>query len=128
MMKNVRCFDYVYTVPINVVTGVINNASTPIYFSGYPFLRGKRIKAINVNNRFGTTYDDTFFTFVDGAKNQLLYNYPASDLLNSSVPTNQTRLRLFDLYDIDLNNSYWINTQNIGWAVTGTILELNFYY
>jgi hypothetical protein len=31
------------------------------------------------------------------------------------------------LYDIDLQKSYWIYSQNIGWIVTGTIFELNFY-
>ena len=127
-MKNARLFEGVYTLPIQVQTGVINNASTPIYFTGYPYLLKKKIKAINFNLRQGATIPQyVYFTLYNSKGEQLVYNLPASDIINSSQPANQTRLRLFDLYDIDLQKSYWIYSQNIGWIITGTIFELNFY-
>lgn len=132
-MKNARLFDGVYTLPIRVSAGTVNNPSTPIFFTGYPYLKGKKVKAINYNYRSGSAVNIyyIFFTFYNSKGEQLIYNLPASDIINSSSPSitifNQTRLRLFDLYDLDLQRSYWIYTQNVAWGSNFTPFEINFY-
>lgn len=128
-MKNVRITDKIYTVPINVRFGEINNASTPNFFSGYPALRNQRIKGIAVSPQPGrlAASDPYYITLVDGKGNQLLYNWPIWDLVITSSGSNTNRLRLFDLYDIDLLSSYWINSSNVGYVVTDTLFRINFY-
>lgn len=129
MMKNVRISDRIYTVPISVRFGQINNASTPTFFQGYPFLRGKKVKAVGVSPQSGrlAAGDPYYITLVNGKGEQLLYNWPIWDLVITSAGVNRNRLRYFDLYDIDLLNSYWINSSNVGYIVTDTLFRINFY-
>jgi hypothetical protein len=121
-------------MPVLVNFGQTNNASTPIFFTGYPVLRKKRIKAIAINpvGSPGSTNPSApyYLTLVNGNGEQLLYNYPMTDLMQTDGGSGNplSRLRLFDLYDIDLLNSYWINQNNISWVISGSIMYLNFYY
>lgn len=130
MSKQVRVYDYTYTVPVDVVTGKIVNASTPQYFTGYPFLRKKRVKAISVMPVLlaGGGAVDIFLTLNDTSGKQLLFNYPVKDLIVTATGANQSRLRLFNLDDIDLDNSFYIQSTNIGYAVTGRLFTINFHY
>jgi hypothetical protein len=128
-----RNFNQVYTLEVQVTAGTINNASTPIYFSGYPVLRGKKIKAITfAQNNIGTSVTEYFLTLVNGNGSQLIYNYPMNSLRqnydNGVTYLSYNRLNLFNLEDIDLLNSYWINPINIAWIITGTLFRLNFYW
>lgn len=132
MAKNVRVYNEVFTLPVNVIGGTTNNVSKPYFFTGYPILRGKRIKAIgiNPNAEFFTASDAPYYlTLVDGKQNQLLFNYPMTDLfLHDLFGNPANKLRLFDLYDIDLLNSYWTNQNNLSWVSTGSIMLINFYF
>lgn len=132
MGKQVRVYDNTYSLPIDVTVGQIVNSSTPKYFTGYSYLRGKKIKAISimpllVNAPSGL---GLMLTLRDGNGKELLYNYPMSDLIVSNVqfgsPLN--RLRLFNLYDLDLENSYWSQTQNVGYGAAQRIVIINFHY
>jgi hypothetical protein len=132
MGKQVRVYDNTYSVPIDVTVGQIVNSSTPKYFTGYSYLRSKKIKAISimpllVNAPSGL---GLMLTLRDGKGNELLYNYPMSDLIVSNVqfgsPLN--RMRLFNLYDLDLENSYWSQTQNVGYGAAQRIVIINFHY
>lgn len=128
-----RNFNQVYTLEVQTTAGTINNSSTPIFFSGYPVLRGKNIKAITyyVGNP-PTNPNDYYLTLVDGQKRQLLYNYPMNNLQqnydNGVSFLSYNRLNLFNLQDIDLLNSYWIYPNNVAWIITGTLFRLNFYW
>jgi hypothetical protein len=132
MGKQVRVYDNTYSVPIDVTVGQIVNSSTPKYFTGYSYLRSKKIKAISimpllVNAPSGL---GLMLTLRDGKGDELLYNYPMSDLIVSNVqfgsPLN--RMRLFNLYDLDLENSYWSQTQNVGYGAAQRIVIINFHY
>jgi hypothetical protein len=132
-MEYNRVFNNVYTLAVQVTAGVINNSSTPIYFNGYPVLRGKKIKAITYSiNNIPLAQNSYFLTLIDGNKKQLLYNYPVNNLqqnynlAGNILPYN--KLNLFNLYDIDLLNSYWIYPNNVSWTVTGVLFRLNFYW
>lgn len=128
-MKNVRVVDQVYTLVVSVQGGQILNTSTPIYFTGYPVLRNKTIKSITFNRRTGAgNAGYIFLNLFNGKGDQLLTDYPASDLCNISNPALQTRQRLFNLYDIDLQKSYYIDTLNIPQPITRVYFELNFYF
>jgi hypothetical protein len=128
-----RNFNQVYTLEVQVTAGTINNSSTPIFFSGYPVLRGKKIKAITYYaGDIPTSVNEYYLTLVDGKKQQLLYNYPMNNLQqnydNGVTYLSYNRLNLFNLEDIDLLNSYWLYPDNIAWIITGTLFRLNFYW
>lgn len=128
-----RNFNQVYTLEVKVTAGTINNSSTPIFFGGYPVLRGKKIKAITYSkNTIQTSVNEYYLTLVDGKKQQLLYNYPMNNLQqnydNGVSFLSYNRLNLFNLEDIDLLNSYWLYPDNIAWIITGTLFRLNFYW
>lgn len=128
-MKNIRITDQVYTIQQFVIGGQVLNTSTPVYFNGYPALKNKRIKSIVFNRRTGAgNAGYIFFNIFNSKGEQLLTDYPASDLCNISNPSIQTRQRLFDLYDIDLKQSYYIDTLNIPQPTTRVYFELNFYF
>ena len=131
MGKQVRVYDFTYSVPVDIVTGTIVNASTPQYFTGYTFLRDKKVKAISVMpvllNLAGGV--DIFLTLTNVAKEQKLYNYPIQDLVvTGGGGVDNRRLRLFNLENIELDNSYYLLSTNLGWAVTGRLFILNFHY
>ena len=131
MGKQVRVYDFTYSVPVDVVTGTIVNASTPQYFTGYTFLRDKKVKAISVMpvllNLAGGT--NIFLTLTNVAGEQRLFNYPIQDLVvTGGGGVNNTRLRLFNVENIELDNSYYLLSTNVGWAVTGRLFILNFHY
>jgi hypothetical protein len=133
MSKNARLYNEVFTLPVNVIGGTTNNISKPYFFTGYPILRGKRIKAISINPNGDTAFTASdapyYVTLVDGKQNQLLFNYPMTDLFQHDAFGNQAnRLRLFDLYDIDLLNSYWTNQNNLSWVSSGAVMFINFYF
>lgn len=130
MGKQVRVYDFTYSVPVDIVTGTIVNASTPQYFTGYTFLRDKKVKAISVMpvllNLAGAS--EIFLTLKNVAGEQTIYNYPIQDLVVTFGGVNNTRLRLFNLENIELDNSYYLLSTNLGWAVTGRLFILNFHY
>ena len=130
MGKQVRVYDFTYSVPVDIVAGTIVNASTPQYFTGYTFLRDKKVKAISVMpvllNLAGGI--DIFLTLKNVADEQTIYNYPIQDLVVTFGGVNNNRLRLFNLENIELDNSYYLLSTNLGWGVTGRLFILNFHY
>ena len=131
MGKQVRVYDFTYSVPIDVVTGTIVNASTPQYFTGYTFLRDKKVKAISVMPVLGNTVATRIFlTIRNVAGEQILFNYPIQDLVvtGGGINGDSTLLRLFNVENIELDNSYYLLSTNLGWAVTGRLFILNFHY
>ena len=131
MGKQVRVYDFTYSVPIDVVTGTIVNASTPQYFTGYTFLRDKKVKAISVMPVLGNTVATRIFlTIRNVAGEQILFNYPIQDLVvtGGGINGDSTLLRLFNIQNIELDNSYYLLSTSLGWAVTGRLFILNFHY
>ena len=130
MGKQVRVYDFTYSVPVDIVAGTIVNASTPQYFTGYTFLRDKKVKAISVMpvllNLAGGI--EIFLTLKNVADEQTIYNYPIQDLVVTFGGVNNNRLRLFNLENIELDNSYYLLSTNLGWGVTGRLFILNFHY
>ena len=128
-MKNVRINDNCYTLPIVVNNGQVNNASTPIYFTGYPVLRNKTIKRIAVSAAGAPiTFSSVYFTFFNGNKEKLVVNQPASDLQINPALFSNPRPRFYNLYDIDLQNSYWIISWTGVFPGTFTLFNLHFYF
>lgn len=94
------------------------------------------IKAITVSYYWtiGGQTDQGYLTLVDRKNQTLIYNYPLIDLMDYSNvnappwnPVDQFKIRQFNLYDVNLINSYFflvdptITTQSF-------TLNLNFYY
>ncbi len=126
-MKNARLFNLHYTYPVNIFAGTVNNASTPVYFDGYPELTEAKIKAISISTLF-TNMGDFFLTIKNVSGESLLYNYPVVDLLQSnSTAVIQNKLRLFDIDKIDLKQSYFINVTNVAYIANATIFQIHFY-
>jgi len=121
-------YNGVYSVNVQVVAGVINNASTPIYFTGSPILRNKTIRGITINPIAGLFYDRIYFTFVNGKGEQLVTDLPAASIASPFTTNGSNKYPGFLMEDIDILNSHWLYINNIGWIITGTIFTLNFYY
>lgn len=130
MINNQREFDKVYTVKYilraqgSVATNVKN------YFTGYPFLRSIKPKAISINQVSNTTItDSSYLNIADRKGNNVLFNIPLSDLyLADDYPS--AKLRLVNIDGIDLLSSYWIYTGNVPFSVVAqtTLFTLSFYY
>ena len=129
-MKNVRIQDNCYTLGVNVQAGDPFSPSTPVYFTGFPVLRGKRIKRIASNfiAPFPISLLTTFLTLVDGNKERLIVNQPITDLLIAPFIFNNPRARYYDLYDIDLQNSYYTIQGSGTWPTSIQLFSLHFYY
>lgn len=132
-MKNVRCYNNVYTHRITVAPGTANNGSSPMYFqSSTNLLKGKTIKAIEtvIFQPFPTSFSPApwYLTLVNFNKEILLFNFPLIALSTiNETPTG--RLQLFNLFDVDINNSFWIVASGTGWgpAITNPY-NILFYY
>lgn len=130
MITNQREFDKVYTVRyiLSARGNVAKNVKN--YFTGYPFLRSIKPKAISINQVINSTITDgSYLNISDNSGNYVLFNIPLSDLyLADDYPL--AKLRLVNINGIDLLNSYWIYTGNAPFSVVNqTILfTLSFYY
>lgn len=120
-------YDGVITVPVTVRQFNVNNASTPVYFTGSPVLRNKKIKGI-VYYPVSSLLNTVYFTFYNGNREQIVTNLPAQSIESDFVANGSNKYPAFDLYDIDILNSYWIYVNNVGWAASSIIFYLNFYY
>jgi hypothetical protein len=131
MVKNARLFDNVYSFPVNVFNGQTVNSSTPVFFGGYPYLEDKTVKAITVKpvSLDPAINPDYLITLIDKNGRQLWYNQPLTDLLqtNAAGATN-LKLRLCRLKAIDLQRSYYINVQGVGFIANTTLYIINFYF
>ena len=132
MSKQVRVYDNTYSVPFDAVLNLVVSPSVPYYFTGYNFLKNKTIKAISVKDVYGINFANAgmMLTLRNVKGQDLLYNYPLSDLQvgDFSTGSNTQKLRLFNLYDIDLNNSYYSQSVTIGYGFDARIFLLNFHY
>jgi hypothetical protein len=132
MSKQVRVYDNTYSVPFDAVLNLVVSSSVPYYFTGYNFLKNKTIKAISVMDVYGINFANAgmMLTLRNVKGQDLLYNYPLSDLQvgDFSTGSNTQKLRLFNLYDIDLNNSYYSQSVTIGYGFDARIFLLNFHY
>lgn len=129
-MKNVRIQDNCYTLSVNVQAGDPVSASTPVYFTGFPVLRNKRIKRIASNflAPFPIQLNTVYLTFVDGNKERLIVNQPVTDLLIAPFIFNNRLARYYNLYDIDLQNSYYTIQTTGTWPTSRQLFSLHFYY
>lgn len=132
-MKNVRCYNNIYTHRVIVAPGTANNGSSPMYFKASTnLLKNKTIKAIEtvIFQPFPNSFTPApwYITLVNFNKEILLFNFPlvALSTINESP---KGRLQLFNLFDIDINNSFWIVSGGTGWgpAITNPY-NLIFYY
>jgi hypothetical protein len=137
MGKQNRIYNKTYSVPIILTDGANFNASTPIYFTGYHFLNDKTVKAITISpiergNPLFYPYPRMYLTLQDTKGQQILYNYPVPDLIITSKQNTtlnlESRMRLFKLPNVDLNNSYFMITTNAFVLVYGTVANINFHY
>lgn len=132
MSKQVRVYDYTYSVPVDRAAGSVVNASTPQYFTGYSFLLDKQVKAISIMETTANSCAglSLYLTLKDKSGKELLKNFPMSDLIVVNTPLGSplNRLRLFKLEGIDLNNSYYQQSLNVGFGFDARILIINFHY
>lgn len=130
MGKNARLFDNVYTFPVKVFNGQVVNNSVPQYFGNYPFLNDKTVKAISVQmiDWNIVTNPDFLLTFMNIKGEQLLFNQLVSDLVVTVGGVNNTRLRLFNLFAVDLQRSYFSSVQGVAFIGNATLFNINFYY
>lgn len=128
MINNQREFDKVYTVKYTLAAQGTVAINVKNYFTGYPFLRYIKPKAISINNSTNIT-NDSYISISDVKGNYVLFNYPISDLyLTDDYP--KAKLRLFNIDGVDLLNSYWIYTGNTPFSLVSqtTLFTLSFYY
>lgn len=132
-MAYTRIYENIYTFPVQTVDQVNYVDGTKYFFEPCPEIRKRTIKALSIsyyNSRAGQQ-DQAFFTFKNGKGEVLAYNYPAVDLqdnTNTGLANPKYRLRLFNWYDIDLNNSYYTYVDVSGPLNTFDVLfNLNFY-
>jgi len=133
-MKTTRVYTQVYSYSVQVEQGA-NDSIKHFFKSGLSTLKKKTIKAITVAFQYigvpGQT-DQCFLTLVDSNHNTKLYNYPTEDLMNQTggnipVTPGVTRIRLFNLKDIELQNSYFFFT-NVSGPISGHVFDINFYF
>lgn len=126
MIQNQREFNYVYTARIYYTNQQNVNPNVKNYFTGYPFLRDIKVKAISISNISVTIDLQSYISISDRKNNYSLFNYPTSDLQTNY---NRGKLRLFNIDGIDLLNSYWIYTGTpFSFTTGGIIMAINFYY
>lgn len=132
MSKQVRVYDNTYAVPFDANLNLVVSPSVPYYFTGYNFLKNKTIKAISIMDVYGINFvaAGMMLTLRNGKGEDLLFNYPLTDLQVGGFTTgsNTKRLRLFNLYDIDLNNSYYSQSVTIAYGFNARIFIINFHY
>jgi hypothetical protein len=131
-MAYTRIYENIYT--FNVSSGVVNNGSK-VYFDPCPELNKKTIKGLSISNYNNTISGGSiplnfYITLID-KKNQIIcYNYPLVDLLDASNTLfSQFKLRLFNLYDLDLYRSYYFFSSAIplSFPPYETMFKINFY-
>lgn len=127
---NARVFDNIITIPFSIE----NIENKKQYFQFDPkWLRTVTIRAVSVSYYFTNPgqVNQSYLTFVNNKFETLLYNYPLQDLVDTTETTGlfvqTSRLRLFDLHDISLMDSYVITT-DIGIPTPRLNLNLNLYY
>lgn len=126
MINNQREFDKVYTVRYIQAAQSTVALNKKNYFTGFPFLRSIRVKAISVNNN---NIPDAYLSISDSKGNYRLFNFPISDLvLSDDYP--KAKLRLFNIDGIDLLNSYWIYSGTTPFSVVAQtqLFTVSFYY
>jgi hypothetical protein len=126
-MINQREFDKVYTVRYILAAQGTVAVNVKKYFTGFPFLRYIKPKAISINNT--NIANDAYLNISDAKGNYCLFNYPMSDLyLTDDYP--KAKLRLVNIEGIDLLNSYWIYAGNTPFSAVAetTLFTLSFYY
>lgn len=128
MKNSQRIYNNVYTIAYSVTAGTVNNASTPLYFNGYSALRGKTIKAISYDSNIIGNPAYYYLNLKNGKGDQLIYNLPFNALVTDLLVSPYYRMPLFDLYDIDLLNSYWITSFTFPWVSSIEVFRLNFYW
>jgi hypothetical protein len=131
-MKTTRVYTQVYTFKVDISGNLVANVKK-FFASGLSDLKNKTIRAITISNT-GLTVPGSngqiYLTFVDLNNNTLLYNYPGADLIdltggNASNP-DRTRLRLFDLKGIELQNSYFFVADAS--IIGSSSFDINFYF
>jgi hypothetical protein len=126
-MINQREFDKVYTVGFILKAQGTVAVNKKNYFTGYPFLRNIKPKAISINNT--SIANDAYLSISNNKGNYCLFNFPMSDLyLTDDYP--KAKIRLFNIEGVDLLNSYWIyaGTSPFSVVTETNLFNLSFYY
>lgn len=129
MKINQREFDKVYTITYTTPSNGIIVPNKKNYFSGYPFLRYIKPKAISINNLPSIIKYWSYLSINDKKENTVIFNYPFNDLYQTdNYPF--AKLRLFNIDGVDLLNSYWLYTGNPITYTSGNLplFTLSFYY
>lgn len=134
-MAYTRIYENIYTFPV-LTNGVVNSENVKIFFAPCPQIRNRKIVAMSLSYlpSIAGQQDQLYLTLKNGKGDVLMYNYPATDLQDSTNTPNPTlfinyRLRLFNYYDIDLANSYFFFSDISGplGANNQPIFNINFY-
>jgi hypothetical protein len=113
-MPYTRIYENIYTFPVYARELINQNAK--YFFDPCPEIRQKKINAISISyyNYYNGYADSAFITLKNGKNEIMCDNYPATDLMDTTTQnslltgTLQYKLRLFNLYDIDLKSSYYM--------------------
>jgi len=134
-MAYTRIYENVYTFP--VYARELINANAKYFFDPCPEIKKRHIKAISISYyNFYNGYVDSAYISLKNSKNETIcYNYPATDLMDNTTQngllsgTLNYKLRLFNLYDLDLNSSSYIyNHVTFNFPTNGLpLFNLNFY-
>ena len=133
-MTYTRIYENIYTFPVQTKSQLSYQDGTKYFFEPCPEIKNKTIKALSISyyNSIPSQTDQAYFTFKNCKGETLAYNYPAVDLMDTTsqqpVAIPNYKLRLFNWYDIDLNNSYYTYIDVSGPLNTFKVLfNLNFY-
>lgn len=130
-----RIYDNVYTFPVYAKALINPNAKN--FFDPCPEIKKRHIKALSISYyNFYTGYiDSAYITLKNGNNEIICYNYPATDLMDTTTQNTilsgslTYKLRFFNLYDLDLNSSYYMyNHVTFPFPTNNNpIFNLNFY-
>jgi hypothetical protein len=130
-----RIYENIYTFPVNT-KGTIVGDNVKVFFDSCPEIQKKTLKAISlsydISVQNGAYPDQAFITLKNSKGEVLIYNYPANDLndtVNGALFTTQVfRLRLFNLYDVDLSQSYYFFNNVSGPIGNNSQIVFNFNF
>jgi len=131
-----RIYENIYTFPVST-NGTILGDNVKVFFSPCPQISKRHLKAISISYDLskaqGGYPDQCFITLKNSKGEVLLYNYPANDLNDATDfivgGVLNFKLRLFNLYDVDLSQSYYFYSDVSGPIGNNSqiVFKLNFY-
>tara|TARA_R110000868_G_scaffold126421_5_gene333493 strand:+ start:1079 stop:1489 length:411 start_codon:yes stop_codon:yes gene_type:complete len=134
-MTYTRIYDNVYTFP--VYAKELINPNAKYFFDPCPEIKKRQINAISISyyNYYNGYIDSAYITLKNGKNDIICYHYPATDLMDTTTQNTvlsgslNYKLRLFKIYDLDLNSSFYMyNHVALPFPTNGRpLFNLNFY-